>query len=73
MSIDEIERLYARLEPGMEFSVHDESGRFRFHRFHDGDGSLTAWGPINRQQAQWRSFLPERVRTIHRKRTARPS
>lgn len=42
-------------------------GRFRFDRFHDGDGSLTCWGPVNSQRAQWRSFRPDRVRQVHRK------
>ena len=57
------------LEPDVEFSVTGESGRFRYCYQWEPDGSITAWGPVNNngsQDAQWRSFPPERVRTIHR-------
>jgi len=53
------------LEARMEFSVKGE-GRFRFHYLFEPDGSLAAFGPVGRPAAQWRSFLPEAVTTIHR-------
>lgn len=57
------------LEHGDEFTVKGE-GRFVFAYEYKPDGSVTAWGPINKsggQLAQWRSFDPDRVTRIHRK------
>ncbi len=58
------------LEEGDEFSVPGE-GRFRFAYEFLPDRSVTCWGPIGSDgstaNAQWRSFKPERIRTIHRK------
>lgn len=57
-------------EPGTEFSVHGESGRFRFVE-HVVTESGVEWvtgigGP--RKVNVCRSFRPERVRTVHTKR-----
>lgn len=57
------------LEPGTEFTVKGE-GRFRFDRL-GKDGSLTAWGPVTSSRRSWRSFRPEVVRTVHRKKVGR--
>lgn len=55
------------LEVGDEFTVKGH-GRFSFRYLFTRDGSLTCWGPVLSQQAQWRSFDPGRhVITVHRK------
>ena len=56
---------------GQEFSVTGEPGRFTFHYRYTPDGSLTAYGPVGKQQTQWRSFRAEKVKTIHRKKVGR--
>ena len=53
------------LTRGDEFHVKGE-GRFKFLHLFKPDGSVTAWGPVNSQQAQFRSFRLEDVGTIHR-------
>ena len=50
---------------GQEFHVKGE-GRFTFCYEWRPDGSVTAFGPVNSQQAQWRSFRADQVGTIHR-------
>lgn len=61
---------HAQLVQGIEISIKAERGRFRFHEFVEGPtGSwLTVWGPVSGdgQRAQWRSFDPGRIRTVHR-------
>ncbi len=67
----------APLSPGTELSVRGERGRFKFihHCTNDrtGEGWITVWGPLSGdgQRAQWRSFDPARVRTVHRLRKTR--
>lgn len=51
---------------GDEFTVKGK-GRFRFEYRFGRDGSVTAYGPINSHKARWRSFKPEAVGPIHRK------
>lgn len=58
------------LEQGSEFRVKGE-GRFLFLSHWLPDGSVTAWGPVNSQTAQVRSFRPEQVAEIHRKKLNR--
>jgi hypothetical protein len=57
-----------RLEPGTEVSIRGERGRFRFVkavRTAAGAQWLAFIGGPPRHE-QWRSFRPERVRTVHR-------
>jgi hypothetical protein len=54
------------LEPGDQFTVRGE-GKFTFSYEYVPDGSVTAYGPVNSQDAMWRSFHPDRVSTVHRK------
>ncbi|QFG08466.1 hypothetical protein SEA_EFRA2_82 [Mycobacterium phage Efra2] len=56
------------LEPGTEVSIRGERGRFRFR-----SASLTSTGRIvcdfiggPAGHETWRSFYPERIRTVHR-------
>lgn len=56
------------LTVGDEFSVTGE-GRFRFAYVWEPDGSIAGFGPVGSNRAQWRSFSPDRVRTVHRKKT----
>ncbi|ASR84821.1 hypothetical protein SEA_HURRICANE_76 [Mycobacterium phage Hurricane] len=56
------------LEPGTEVSIKGERGRFRFK-----SAALTSGGRIvcdfiggPAGHEQWRSFYPERIRTVHR-------
>ncbi|QBP31659.1 hypothetical protein SEA_NIKLAS_77 [Mycobacterium Phage Niklas] len=56
------------LTPGTEVSIRGERGRFRFR-----SASLTSSGRITCDfiggpagHEQWRSFYPERIRTVHR-------
>lgn len=56
-----------RLEEGDEFSLFG-GGRYRF-AYEYRDGSLTAYGPVGSNRAQWRSFRPDAVKTVHRKRS----
>lgn len=56
------------LTPGTEASIRGERGRFRFLRA-VRTGAGAEWldfvgGPTG--HAQWRSFRPDRVRTVHR-------
>lgn len=53
------------LTRGDEFHVKGE-GRFKFLHLYKPDGSVTAWGPVNSQQAQFRSFRVQDIGTIHR-------
>jgi hypothetical protein len=57
-----------QLTPGTEVSIRGERGRFRFLRrvtMASGRECLDFWGgPTG--CCQWRSFYPERVRTVHR-------
>ncbi|AEJ95843.1 hypothetical protein SEA_ROSMARINUS_75 [Mycobacterium Phage Rosmarinus] len=56
------------LEPGTEVSIRGERGRFRFR-----SASLTSAGRIvcdfiggPAGHETWRSFYPDRIRTVHR-------
>jgi hypothetical protein len=56
------------LEVGTEFSVKGEPGRFRFEKhvtLDDGREWIDCWGGA-RKVVMWRSFRPERVKTVHR-------
>ncbi|ASR85673.1 hypothetical protein SEA_AMGINE_73 [Mycobacterium phage Amgine] len=57
-----------RLEPGTEVSIIRERGRFRFKSAATTrDGRIVCdfiGGPAGHEQ--WRSFYPERIRTVHR-------
>ena len=61
------------VRPGTEVSVTGEPGRFRFVKKVTTDSGKT-WvdliGPIPRNplraRSAWRSFRPERIRTVHR-------
>lgn len=54
------------VEPGTELSITGERGRFRFVAVFTGDGSLTCYGGTQGHE-MFRSFRPERVRTVHSK------
>jgi hypothetical protein len=58
-----------QLVPGTEVSIRGERGRFRFLkrvvRPERGIEWLDFWGGP-KGAAQWRSFRPDRVRTVHR-------
>lgn len=59
------------LEPGTEFSVHGEPGRFRFAEHvitPSGAEWVTAFGGPRKINVT-RSFRPERVNRVHTKRT----
>ena len=66
---------HALLEGGAEVSIKGQRGRFRFAEYVEGPTSdwLTVWGPVSGdgQRAQWRSFSPGKLRTVHRLRKAR--
>lgn len=56
------------LTPGVEVSIRGERGRFRFVK-----SSLTSEGRVvcdfigpSEAHAAWRSFYPERIKTVHR-------
>lgn len=56
------------LEPGTEFSIRGESGRFRFIRYverENGDSWIDCIGGTKHVK-MFRSFRPNRVRTVHR-------
>lgn len=59
------------LSEGDEFTL-EGGGRYRFLYQYLRDGSVTAHGPIDSPTAKLRSFRPERVRTVHRKKLGRP-
>lgn len=55
------------LEPGQtEISITGERGRFTFFGIYPGDGSVMCYGGQPGRE-KWRSFHPDRVKTIHRK------
>lgn len=61
----------ALLEPGTEFSVKGERGRYAFFEFvqhPSGSEWITAYGGDRdpRGRRQFRSFRPDQVRTVHR-------
>jgi hypothetical protein len=65
----------AVLPDGRTLEVDDEftlfgGGRFAF-RYLWRDGSITCHGPVGSAKAKTRSFKPDAVKTIHRKRKAR--
>jgi hypothetical protein len=69
---EELFRVNGRiLEPGTEFSVHGEPGRFRF-LYATTTPAGAVWvdgigGPGGAKGVRsWRSFHPEQVRTVHR-------
>ena len=67
----------ALLTQGAEISIKGQRGRFRFDRHVVTDAGaswITVWGPIGAdgQRAQWRSFGPSSVRSVHRVTKARP-
>lgn len=57
-----------RLAPGVEVSIRGERGRFRFKAASVTSGGRVVCdfigGPAGHEQ--WRSFYPERIRTVHR-------
>lgn len=55
---------------GEEFSVKGE-GRFKFLYVWEPDGSVVCYGPVGKQTAQMRSFLTDRITTVHRKKVQR--
>lgn len=60
------------IRDGDEFTVPGE-GRFRFAYEYLPDGSVTAFGPVvTKGTKSWRSFRPDRIRTIHRTTRGRP-
>ncbi|QIG61589.1 hypothetical protein SEA_XIMENITA_81 [Mycobacterium phage Ximenita] len=56
------------LEPGTEVSIRGERGRFRFKAAARTSGGRIVCdfigGPAGHEQ--WRSFYPERIKTVHR-------
>lgn len=52
------------MTPGDLLRITGLTGQFRYHYTFEGDGSLTCWGPVDSQHAQWRSFAPNRVRKV---------
>ncbi len=56
------------LTPGMEVSIRGERGRFRFKAAAVTSGGRVVCdfigGPAGHEQ--WRSFYPERIKTVHR-------
>jgi len=56
-----------RVERGTELSIQGESGRFRFVRFVKTDKGARWIDVIGGRKGcdQWRSFRPERVKTVH--------
>ncbi|AYQ98525.1 hypothetical protein I5G71_gp39 [Mycobacterium phage Patt] len=56
------------LTPGTEVSVRGERGRFRFVKASTTSSGRQVLdfigGPAGREQ--WRSFYPERIKTVHR-------
>ena len=61
------------LSNGDEFTVRGQ-GRFAF-RYGWGTPhptEVTCWGPINSQQASWRTFYLDVITTIHRNQKAHP-
>lgn len=65
------------IEPGTELSVSRESGRFRFVRHvrtRDGREWVDAVGIDTKGVGtSWRSFRPDRIKTVHRTRKTRPA
>lgn len=61
------------VNPGTELSVQGERGRYRFvaHTMNEqGDEWIDCYGgPAG--YASWRSFAPERIRTVHAKEKTR--
>lgn len=53
------------LRAGQEFTVRG-AGRFRFRWLWTPDNSITAYGPVGKQAASWRSFPTTAAITIHR-------
>lgn len=62
-------RHVARLDD--EVSITRERGRFRVIG-HGADASLTCWGPLGTGRERTRSFSPNRVKIVHRKKIGRP-
>ena len=59
-----------RIEPGTELKISGVRGRWRFQhhtRTDDGREWVDVIGGV-RGALQWRSFRPERIRTVHRTR-----
>ncbi|QFP94860.1 hypothetical protein SEA_MARSHAWN_74 [Mycobacterium phage Marshawn] len=56
------------LEPGQEVSIRGERGRYRFvksARTSSGRVTCDFIGPDDQTKC-WRSFYPERIKTVHR-------
>lgn len=67
--VDEVELPDGRtLTPGVEFSISG-GGRFRFLYGYSSSPAITAHGPVGKASAKIRSFYPDRVKTVHRRRT----
>lgn len=59
----------ATISDGDQFTVHGERARYKFRYQWTPDGSLAAWGPVNKdgttlQEAQWRAFTAEQIRKV---------
>lgn len=57
------------VEPGTELKIAGERGRFRFIKHVKTETGLEwidVWGGPNKAE-QWRSFRPEKVKTVHYK------
>ena len=69
-------RVHGRdLEPGTEVSITGERGRFRFVRATTTSAERIVLDFIGGQAGHecWRSFYPERVKTVHRINRTRPN
>lgn len=65
----ELPKVHGRLvEPGTEFSVFGEAGRFVF-RWMTGD-DLTCWGGKSGRE-KYRTFSVDRIKRIHNKKVVR--
>jgi hypothetical protein len=67
--LDSIQINGRNVSPGTELKIRGERGRFRFIKYvktPEGVEWIDVWGgPKNCEQ--WRSFRPDRVRTVHYK------
>jgi hypothetical protein len=69
-------RVHGRdLHPGTEVSISGERGRFRFVRATTTSTDRVVLDFIGGQPGHecWRSFYPERVKTVHRLNRTRPN
>lgn len=57
------------LSPGIEVKIHNEKGRFKFER-HVINGDVE-WIDVRDKDGRFRSFRPDRIRTVHIKQRLR--